>query len=218
MNRTSTHTTTMRNIILPILVAGAVTGVADAASGVRIHRLGDPPLPPRAVDTRSTNPSIKPTRSVVKPTPTTTTSAGQNRLPLAPQGHAPVVKGDTAAPAAPAPQPAPTPAAAGRRLPLTPAGFVPQAVQAPAPTPAPQAPAAQVVTKQAPPIAPAPAPAAKPAPAPAPTPAAVPAAQPVQAAPAAPAAKPRRRLPIAPVVVADGSTDLPPVPEALLRH
>lgn len=245
MNKILNHPSAMRQILLPLFIAGAVTGITEAAtSGVRIHRIGDPPLPPRAVDTRSASSYRKqptPPNRLARPIPARPAGAARvNKLPLAPEGYvpptpapAPAVVPAVAAPAAPA-----AAAASARRLPLAPAGYVPPtpapapAVAAPAPAPAPQpapqpAPAAVAAPVAAPaalPIAPtASRPVSRYAPAPAPAaPVAAPAAQPAPvatpAAPApAPAPKQRRRLPIAPIV-ADGSTDLPPVPAALIRQ
>ena len=205
MKMTPIYNSTMRHLILPLLAAGAVVGVADAASGVRIHRIGDPPLLPRYMDTKTSSQYKKrpaTPEQLVKPVPAPPAtavadpSARSKSLPLAPEGYTPSRVTQQSA----------TPAVRGRRLPL-----------APAPVAAPPAPAPKPVVVPTPapepkPIAP-PAPTKKPtlAPPPAPKPAVVPTAP----APAAPAAKPRRRLPIAPIV-ADGSTDLPPVPEALI--
>lgn len=188
MNKIPTTHTTMRHIILPLLLVGAVSGLADAAStGVRIHRIGDAPLPPRELDYRPAASYRKrptPPNRLAKPIPhkaTTQPAAEVTHLPLAPVGHAPVVAPPPAPAAAPAPvAPPPAPAVAARP--------VPPPVAKPAPVAAPQPP----VVKPAPVAAP-----QQPAPAP---------------------AKRRRRLPIAPVAVADGSTDLPPVPTALLAH
>lgn len=204
----STTHTTMRRIIIPLLLVGAVSGMADAAvTGVRIHRLGDAPLPPRELDQRSAasyRRSPSSTNRVAKqipPKPTTVPLApgatSPSRLPLTPAGFHPAPKQVPTAPSvvvAPPPTPAPIPA--------------------PAVKPAPQP--TVVIGRMAP--APQPAPVAKPTPAPVvkPVPTVVP--QPTAApTPAAPV-KHRRRLPIAPVAVADGSTELPPVPVVLLAH
>lgn len=255
--------TPMRSIIIPLIAAGSIAGMAEASSGVRVHRLGDPPLPPRYMDTtpssyykkRATTPErlMKPVQPATTPSVANGGTRAAKRLPLAPGGFVPAPKpvapAATPAPAptqvvvAPPPAPAPTPAAAGvvsRPVSRYSRANVPVAAPTPAPAPAPTpAPTARRTRLPlAPSSLPAPTPAPKPAPvavkpapvvvtpAPAPKPvvAPAPAKQPVvkpAAAPApapAPAAKPRRRLPIAPVVVADGSTDLPPVPEALIRR
>lgn len=253
--------TPMRSIIIPLIAAGSIAGMAEASSGVRVHRLGDPPLPPRYMDTtpssyykkRATTPErlMKPMQPATTPSVANGGTRAAKRLPLAPGGFVPAPKpvapAATPAPAptqvvvAPPPAPAPTPAAAGvvsRPVSRYSRANVPVAAPTPAPAPAPAPTARRTRLPLAPTSLPAPTPAPKPAPvavkpapvvvtpAPAPKPVVVPAPakQPVvkpAAAPApapAPAAKPRRRLPIAPVVVADGSTDLPPVPEALIRR
>lgn len=219
-NHLTPHST-MRNIILPLLVAGATAGMADAASGVRIHRIGDPPLPPRALDTHSSDyyhKRLAPAARTAKPQPAapSATTAQGKRLPLAPQGFVPAAK--------PVPPSAPAAGPVVMNRPVSRYSPAPQQVVAPQPLPQQQpAPAKRAgrlpLAPVGTPAAPAPAPVAAPAPAPV-KPVVAPAPQP-QAAPAAPAAAParqRRRLPIAPIVVADGSTDLPPVPAALIRH
>lgn len=200
----------MRHLILPLLAAGVVAGAAQAASGVRIHRLGDPPLPPRYLDTKTSSQYKKRPSSpdqLVKPVPAPRStaladpSAHAKRLPLAPEGFKPTEA-----------QPAAAPVVRTRRLPLAPEQPKPS-VSIPAP-----APQKVVVPEPKPVVIPTPAPATRPALTPPVVPKpmmAAPAPEVKPAAPAAPAVKQRRRLPIAPVV-ADGSADLPPVPSALI--
>lgn len=191
----------MHHIILPVLAVGAAIGMAEAATGVRIQRIGDPPLPPRYMDTKSpsdyqrkTTPPELITKPTSGPSAVSDSSSQKKTLPLAPEGFTP-----RQTPAEPQAQATEANATARvRRLPLAPTASrtqQPVAPAAPATTPT----EAPVVTQPAAPAAAAPAP-VKPAvnasaPAPAPT-------------------KTRRRLPIAPV--ADGSDNLPPVPEQLI--
>lgn len=49
MKKITTSYSTMRTLVLPLLSVGLLAGVAEAASsGVRVHRIGDPPLLPRS--------------------------------------------------------------------------------------------------------------------------------------------------------------------------
>ena len=217
MKKIPTTNSTMRNIILPLLAVGALSGYAEAA--VRIHRIGDPPLLPREVEAQLNQNRKHHRRVAPQPAPVVVKSetVAPSLVPIAPAS--PEYK-----PQAPIPAPAPAPQQRQARLPLAPVNFAPNAAPTGAAVPPPPpAPAPAPVTLPAPrpvPVAampPAPKPAPKPAPAPKPIPAPVavapaPAPAPV-AAPApqpAPAAKPvRRRLPLAPV-------DLPPVPSHLI--
>lgn len=215
MKMIPTPNSTMRHIILPILAAGVVAGVADAASGVRVHRIGDPPLPPRYLDTKTSSQYKKrpatPER-LAKPVPAPPSTAVADptahakSLPLAPEGFKPA-------------EAKPAPTTVTRRLPLAPeharthvappapAPVAPVAVPAPAPKPVVVTPASGTRPALTPP------PVSKPM-----LPEAAPAVKPAAAPAPAPVVKPRRRLPIAPVSVADGSTELPPVPSALITR
>ena len=223
MKKIPTSNSTMRTIILPIIAVGALSGFAEAASGVRIHRIGDPPLLPREVEAQ-----MQRERHAVRPVEQTLPVPAapdmyKPAVPIAPEQPV-YVKPASASRVAPPPPPAPRPVAAPKhpapvpppaaapqqrraRLPLAPVGFRPNA--APAPTPAPvAAPHHAPKPVPAPVAAPAPkrpAPVAKPAPAP------VRVVAPAPPAPApAPKTAPRRRLPLAPV-------ELPPVPANLVR-
>lgn len=240
---TPTHST-MRTIALPVLAVGILAGVAEAAtSGVRVHRIGDPPMLPRNFVLPAQQDYVEaPAAPVAKPAPRTETPYTGSRtgraVPLAPVGEE---VGSAPVTALPAPAPAKT---AGRvplaplseaaqapgyepltqpdpirksTLPLSPVLNLPAAATT-QPTRArlPLAPVSQTTTPAAPAAAPQPV-VAKPQ-------AAAPVApQPVMTKPqaAAPAPKPaapapavRRRLPIAPVT---DETNLPPLPATLVR-
>lgn len=92
--------TTHNPIVLPLLAAGILVGVAEAASsGVRVHRIGDPPMLPRnfiisqpIAEAPADAPKAAPRRAEVS-------NAGR-AVPMAPVGQevgtAPIVAGSTA--------------------------------------------------------------------------------------------------------------------------
>lgn len=226
---------TQPTIVLPLLAAGLLAGVAEAASsGVRVHRIGDAPLPPRNI-------VIVGSQAAVADAPAARPTVSRRREEINRSGHAvplaPVGEEVGSAPMIAMPPVAPVASSARRQpsqVPLAPMGYDPQPQQSSAVS---YAPAVTPVRQSSLPLAPvgyvaAPAPAPAPQPVVVPTPAvqqvpvapqpvvakpAPPVAAPPAAAPApAPKPQPRRRLPIAPVVD-DGSTALPPVPAALVR-
>lgn len=189
MKNITTPYSTMRTVVLPLLSAALMVGVAEAASsGVRVHRIGDPPLLPRGY----VQPQAAPVHKAHVEKPQEVRHAGQ-AVPLAPVGQE-----VSSAPVSVVQAP---PAVPHRRVDSVPLAPLSQSAAAPAQVktkplatpPAPQ-PAAVPVRSSNLPLAPtyvattAPAPAAAPA-----------AVKKPQAAPAPQPQLPRRRLPIAPV-------------------
>ncbi len=72
----------MRTLTLILLTCGFLGSLASAASGVRIHRLGDPPLPPRFMEVKQ--PASRGFFSFFRRSPRTTTAAPARRsVPIA---------------------------------------------------------------------------------------------------------------------------------------
>ncbi len=167
-----------------ILITGALLGgLASADSGVRIHRLSDPPLPPRGVEMKTTSRGASIFRRGARPAPV--------------RRSTPLAVGTTAPQQVTTPPPPPA-VVRPTVIPIAPKGAQPAKVVPPQQA-VPVAPAPAKVV--APPATPAPIPAMAPvagkrlvSPAPAPI------ARPATNQPDMPRSnRPRRRLPIAPM-------------------
>lgn len=135
------NSTIHHSLVLPLLAAGILAGVAEAASsGVRIHRIGDPPMMPRNLILVGPQQMLEPAApvSAPKPAPRATTGATAHAVPMAPVGQevgsAPVMT----------PPPAPR-VVNGEQVPLAPVRRAPrpamnynQHIVAPEPAPAPE--------------------------------------------------------------------------------
>lgn len=167
----------MRTLTLVIIVCGFMGSFASAASGVRIHRLSDPPLPPRSVEEMQ-----RPSRSFSffrrgARTRTVTSPVRRRGVPLA------------ADRASEAPRPIPV---APKQQPIVSRTVVPAVETRPAEPPVATKPVAKVPVVTTAPVAPAPKHNVTPAPAPIARPASE---QPAEMR----SSRPRRRLPIAPI-------------------
>ncbi len=169
----------MRTLTLVLIACSCIGSFASAASGVRIHRLGDPPLPPRSVEEMQ-----RPSRSFsffrrgTRARTVTSPVRRRTSVPLAADR----------APEAPRPVPV-----APKQQPVVSRTVVPAVETRPAELPVATRPVAKVpvVTTTAP-VTPAPKHNVTPAPAPIARPASE---QPAETR----SSRPRRRLPIAPI-------------------
>ena len=178
LNKRNQTITAMRTLTLVIIVCGFMGSFASAASGVRIHRLSDPPLPPRSVEEMQ-----RPSRSFSffrrgARTRTVTSPVRRRGVPLA------------ADRASEAPRPIPV---APKQQPIVSRTVVPAVETRPAELPVATKPVAKVpVVTTTTPVTPAPKHNVTPAPAPIARPASE---QPAEMR----SSRPRRRLPIAPI-------------------